>query len=111
MKHAEIQLPYFKQGDDLSHHLKQASTVDEALELHAQQLEHGANVLRTIRAAVRGHDIQIEADTHMIQVSGPDEVIDSLIAGKLASIPIWDETGEDDDQEDEVAPTEWDRLF
>lgn len=114
MKYADVHLPYFKQGDDLSHHLSQCSSVEEALEAHAHQLEHAADILRKIKAMIAGQGISVDADTHMIQVSGPDEIIEALIDAKYASRG-WDEEEEtaledaEDDKESEKSG--WDSIF
>lgn len=113
MKSADIQLPYFKQGDDLAHHLSKSSNVEEALEAHAQQLEYAAELLRKIKEMVAGQGVAIEADTHMIQISGPDEIIDALIDAKYGSRQ-WEE--EEDYEEDteidsEVEKTGWDSVY
>lgn len=119
MKDADIHLPYFKQGDDLSHHLEHCATVEEALAAHAQQLELAADILRKVRDMIAGQDVKIEADTHMIMASGPDEIIEALIDSKYASKPPWeddeelDEDGNDREQSNEIdeIATGWDRVF
>jgi hypothetical protein len=97
MKTAEIRLPYFKQGDDLQHHLSQCATVEEALEAHAENLEQAAQILRKVKAAIAGQDVSFNADTHLIQVCGPDALIESLIAAELAYAPDEDEEYDEDD--------------
>jgi hypothetical protein len=117
MKHADIHLPYFKQGDDLSHHLEHCATVEDALEAHAQQLEYAADLLRKVRGVIAGQGVKIEADTHMIMASGPDEIIEALIDAKYASKPPWEDEEDfedkDDDQDDGGVEmkTGWDRVF
>lgn len=113
MKYAEIHLPYFKQGDDLNHHLSQCSTVEEALEAHAQQLEYAAAILRKVKEIVAGQGVKIDADTHMIQVSGKDAIIEALIDGQYASRSFgedeeYDESEVDDDQSEKSG---WDSVF
>jgi hypothetical protein len=99
MAYAEINLPYYKQGDDLDHHLSQCATVEAALEAHAQQLEAGAQMLRRVKDMVAGKAVEIDADTHMIHISGPEDVINALIDAELA----WRDPFEDecDDEEDD----------
>lgn len=113
MKYAEIHLPYFKQGDDLNHHLLQCSTVEEALEAHAQQLEYAAGILRKVKEMVAGQSVTFDADTHMIQVSGQDAIIEALIDAKYASRPFGEdeEYDEDEDDGDEPEKTGWDAIF
>ena len=114
MKSAEVHLPYYKQGDDLAYHLEHSPTVGEALEAHARQLEYAAEILRKVKSMTAGHDVHFDADTHMIQVSGPDEIIEALIDTKYASRPFDedDEEGEDAEEgEVEEAKSGWDLLF
>ena len=66
MKQADIHLPYFKQGDDLAHHIAQSDSIEEALEAHAQQLEFAAVVLRKVKDMITGQGVKVQADTHMI---------------------------------------------
>lgn len=114
MKYAEIHLPYFKQGDDLNHHLSQCSTVEEALEAHAQQLEYAAAILRKVKEIVTGQGVKFDADTHMIQVSGQDAIIEALIDAQYASRPFGEEDEEyedDDDDDGQSEKTGWDAVF
>jgi len=114
MKYAEIHLPYFKQGDDLNHHLSQCSTVEEALEAHAQQLECAAAILRKVKEIVAGQAVKFDADTHMIQVSGQDAIIEALIDAKYAFGPFGEEDEEYEDDEDDDGQSEktgWDAVF
>ena len=114
MKLAEIHLPYFKQGDDLHHHLVHCKSVEEALEAHAKQLEFAAAILRSVNGIVAGQGVEMDADTHMITVSGPDEIIEALVDAKHASIPPWDDEGDDSEDEngqDEEMKTGWDAIF
>lgn len=113
MKYAEIHLPYFKQGDDLNHHLSQCSTVEEALEAHAQQLEYAAVILRKVKEMVAGQGVKFDADTHMIQVSGQDAIIEALIDAKYASRSFGEdeEYDEDEDDGDQQEKKGWDAIF
>jgi hypothetical protein len=109
MKYAAIHLPYYKQGDDLGHHLAECATVEEALDAHAQQLQSAAELLVKIRKVIAGQNVTFDADTHMIQASGPDAIIDALIDAGFAS-PPWEE---DEDESDaiEEEKTGWDAIF
>jgi DNA-binding protein YbaB len=93
MKSAEIHLPYFKTGDDLSHHLASTASPAEAFEAHASQMDAAAEQLRAIKKVLADQPVEIEAGTHFIAVTGPDSVIDQLIAEKLAT------AREDEDEE------------
>jgi hypothetical protein len=115
VKAADIHLPYFKQGDDLGHHLSQSPTVEAAIEAHANQLEYTAQILRSIKEIIAGAEVDIQADTHTIMIEGPDEIIDALVDAKYAS-PSWNEDDQEgdyddtEDSEDELAEG-WDAIF
>ena len=112
MKYAELHLPYFKQGDDLSHHLSQTSTVEEALEAHASQLEYAAEILRKVKGMIADQGVTIDADTHMIAISGPDEVIEALIDAKYAHRPFDEEDDyENEDVSEDEPKTGWDSIY
>jgi hypothetical protein len=115
MKRAELHLPYFKQGDDLAHHLSQTKSVEEALEAHAAQLDFAASILRKVREMVSNQGVSIEADTHYISIEGPDEVIEALIDSKHAT-KVFDDEHEDEGSDldlDERTETKegWDSVF
>ena len=102
MKTAEIHLPYYKQGDDLGAQLE-TYPVPEALEIDAQLLDEAARILRSIKELIADIPVNIQADTHMIVIDGPDELIDKLIAAGLAEIPEWDDDEEDyEDHEEDL---------
>lgn len=109
MKTAEIHLPYFKQGDDLAYHLARTRDVAEALEAHARQMESVSESLRSVKTIIAGQAVEIDADTHMIQIDGPDEIIDRLVEHGLAEIPQYE------DEEEELAGDEreerWSDVF
>lgn len=93
MKSAIINLPYFKQGDDLGHHLSQCLTTEAALEAHASQLEEAVQMLRNIKTIIAGKKVDIQANTHMIIIEGPAKVISTLVDAGYASFDDedWDD--------------------
>jgi hypothetical protein len=68
----ELNLTYFKRGDDLAHFLHTCDTTESALKTHAEFLEHNADVLR--RASELIKDYEIHADTHYVGFEVEDEV-------------------------------------
>lgn len=106
MKNAEIHLPYFKQGDDMQACLEHTETVEAAIEQHATQLEAAAKQLREIKAKVAGHDVHIDADTHMIWISGPDDLITSLVEAELAAWDPFEDEWDDWDENERVEDDE-----
>lgn len=105
MKRAEINLPYFKQGDDFAHYLEESGgNAKQALEAHAQLLTAATEQLISVLRVLRSHSespeepIEIAGDVHWIRISGPDLVIDDLIAQGL----VWhDPEVHDPEEEDE----------
>lgn len=93
---ATLWLPYFKQGDDLSHFLSQEEDQAKALENHAQMMEETAKLLRKV--AVYAKDIEINADCHFIGIEGPDAIIQEMIDDGLVQLDEFD----DDDWDDEL---------
>jgi hypothetical protein len=79
---AELQLPLFKQGDDLSEHLEEETGTRAALLAYAEQLRTAAGMLE--RLAEHADSLQVElADTHEIVVSGPAPLVRRLMAEGL----------------------------
>lgn len=105
MKWAELHLPYFKQGDDLAHWLKKTRNPVKALEAHAEQLDEAAALLRRVKDAIAGEQVKIDADAHMIGISGSDKLIDSMVNSELLELMPEDDL--DEEPEDEG----WDELF
>jgi hypothetical protein len=99
-KVAELHLPYYKQGDDMSRYLGATATVAEALEEHARHMDVAATMLRTLKDAIAGHDVTISADTHLIAVAGPVALIDQLIEEELLVEDQWDPEADDEDDDD-----------
>jgi|LSQX01.2.fsa_nt_gb hypothetical protein len=101
-KTAEITLPYYKQGDDLRHYLDSCNSIEDALENHAEDMDDAAQQLRKIKALVSGHDVEIEAGTHLIWISGPASVIDKLVENELAEEKFFEEDEDDTFQNDDL---------
>ena len=111
IKYAELHLPYWKQGCDIQHYVDQADgKVDVALENFAQSWENLAASLRDLKEAIgsRASEIKIYGDTHFIQVTGPTDLIEELIAKDLLDRDMSEEDEEEfmedfeeEDDEDE----------
>ena len=100
MKQYCLELPYFKKGDDLSHYLSETKSVSEAFLMHAEALEAGAAMCRRM---AEFPELEVQADCHMIDISGPQEILDKLVAEDVLSIVDWgddEEEGECDEGED-----------
>ena len=101
MKHLIINLPYFKQGDDLSSCFKGGKTNEEALGEHAKLLKSAAEQLLKIKKIINGHEVKIQADTHYIGIYGEDEVMNKLVKLGLADEDDYDEDNDDDEDDDD----------
>ena len=91
---AELQLPIFKQGDDLAEHLREEKDTKAALLAYAERLRAAAGMVETLAKHAEWLEIE-QADTHFILVSGPGLVIHSLIEEGVLSL----EPDSDDEQE------------
>ncbi len=85
MKAATLWLPVFKQGDDLGHHLKDNS-VEDAFMAMAEQYTAAASMCKKMASIASEHKLEVYADTHFIEVSGPVEVIDNLTKDGILSV-------------------------
>jgi hypothetical protein len=75
----EIRLPYFKQGDDLSHYIDAADSLSDALKAHSEMLQSSASTLRDLATTVQGKDVSIDACTHFISLYTEDEELISIL--------------------------------
>jgi hypothetical protein len=82
----ELHLPVFKQGDDLAFCLRQTKTQGDALRRYAEQLRAAATMCEIVADCCDTHrEIEIDADTHYIGVTGPWNVIHDMIRRDLLS--------------------------
>jgi hypothetical protein len=92
-KTAQVQLPIFKQGDDLGFCLSEHKTVPDALLAYAEML---AEARAVVLALADQEQLEIvQADTHFIAVEGPAVLIDELIEKGMLS-PVFDDEDEDE---------------
>ncbi len=84
MKYCRFCLPYYKQGDDLRNNLDNSNSIEEALELHAQQLEYAISLLRQLKAYANSIDIM--ADTHCISISCDEDTLNKLLNQGLVEL-------------------------
>lgn len=108
MKSAEIHVGYFKQGDDLQGCLSNCDNHPiEALSGYASMLKDcSTHIDRIFHIIVTNYkdkikEIEITADCHFIEISGPDELIDELVKQDLAVYSEnMEEEGEDSEEEE-----------
>lgn len=90
MKSAEIWMGYFKQGDDFATHLEEnKDNPIESFKSYWVQISGVLNQIEEITDILKKHEddlaeISMDADTHMISISGPDKLIDELVKKELA---------------------------
>lgn len=107
MKNSEVSLGYFKKGDDMHFCLEETKgNVVEALRMHSAMLTGDAKTLSDLADALEksGEEVEMQADTHMIYLTGSDGLIDELITKELVvEDPFEDEEDDDflDDDDDE----------
>lgn len=125
-RYAEIHLGLWKQGDDMESAIQAAKeikgTAADGLFIFNQNLDDVKLHVNLIKAGIEyfspelQKEVEISGDTHFISISGPDEVIDSLLAqGIIDEIEDFDEDedydcDDDDDYDDEFDDEQWDEL-
>ena len=57
-------------------------------------MEAVAALLRSVKAIIAGQAVEIQADTHLIQIDGPSKLIDRLVEQGLAEIPEYEDEKE-----------------
>lgn len=87
-KTARIWLPYFKQGDDMNSCLvrdeKNKLNVKASFENHINLLKSAIELLEGIKNSLpEDGDFDIDADTHMISITGDRNIIEKLQNNKL----------------------------
>jgi len=80
----DIHLGYFKQGDDLANCLGETNSPVEALKAHAERMRSVAEHLDKIAAIVADFPIEINADTHHIEMTCDEDLAQKLIDEDLA---------------------------
>lgn len=106
MKQYQLNLPVFKQGDDLGFHLEKAPSQAEALNRQAETYEEAARICRRAAGVVAEGDMKIDdANVHFIFVSGNPARLEALEKDGLLNSTDWD-----DEEEDETAETAEDEV-
>lgn len=104
-KYADICLPYFKKGDDMSHCLIECNgNISKALEMHSTLMLSASEQLINIKNFIDQHpdiEFSMEADTHMICLTGPTDLIDEMVKLDLVDDSMWEDMDEDEDFFDE----------
>lgn len=105
-KYVFLYMPYYKQGDDLHFFLEKAEgDVSTALRMYAEMLNDASNLIDNINNRLEEYDatdkVEIEADTHMIMISGPANILQKLVdEGLVQEDPFADEYDEEEYEED-----------
>ena len=105
--HAEIHLPYYKQGDDFKNCLEQCrDDPRKALKMHAEMLRGSADMLdevaeiiqqdrpKAVASKLSGkYPVKMDGDTHVIWISGSPKIIKKLVDKSLAY--LWEDEEEE----------------
>lgn len=82
--HEYILWLHWKQGDDFRDLLeKNKGDVAEALGDWAEEFEARAEHCKEIAKAIKGKNIEAEADVHFINLSGDEKVLNELVEREL----------------------------
>jgi hypothetical protein len=93
-----VELPVFKQGDDLAHHLSQngfdpikafAGLAEQYQFAAAQCQDIAAQFGELTKAEIK--KVSVQADTHSISVEMPEKLAAGLLKEELISLAPWDE--------------------
>lgn len=96
MKQYELDLSYWKKGDDLQHARSQTNSDVEAFRLHAAQLRGAAETLDQMAALAADGLVKIDnADTHMISLE-VDEATAEKLGDMLYELDFYDDGDEDE---------------
>lgn len=104
MYSAQISVPYFKQGDDFDHSLRNSSSTKEALESWAADLEYAAKNIRRVAELISDlPNVNGQGGTHYAGLDNlPKETLDKLLEEKLVIFdPYEDEELLEEPLEDE----------
>ena len=79
---------FWKQGDDLSRNIEEVGgNIIEGLRGHSEQMKGVSKILDEVADFIvnseKQSEFSIDADTHMIMISGPDDLMDELSKRKL----------------------------
>jgi len=88
---AELVLPIYKPGDDLSNCFTQTDTPAQAMRLYACSLREAAQQMEDVADAIDGAEVDVCADGHYIGLYGPADVLDPLIEADLLVFEEMDE--------------------
>lgn len=103
MKRYVLGLPVYKKGDDLHECLNKAKNQKKAFEMQADRYISAAKICYGLAQITDLYpDFKVTfADTHEIQVSGPNAVLSKLVKNHILYIDVYDDENEDEDEEDE----------
>lgn len=106
-KTAELNLLYFKKGDDLRGHIESTDNIVEALKDHSDSLLQSSEKLKNLANAIEKYKnfenkFDVQADTHVIVITGPEKWIDELIElDLLDEVDYMDDVFPDEIEEEE----------
>lgn len=103
MKLHELQLPVYKQGDDMAACLeKNENTVDALKDLGSVYTQAAQRCINLANKIETNHpEIKVYGDTHVIWVEGPEVDLEALVQANLVEVYELNDENEDNDDEDE----------
>jgi len=98
----ELCLPYFKQGDDLSHCIEETENTNDAITMHISMLQNACNVLSEFKTILKDFDeeeYEIGADTHHIGISTENTELATRLekSGSIQKLTFEDEEEDEDE--------------
>jgi hypothetical protein len=101
MKSYELNLPVFKQGDDLHHCITQnPGDLRAAFEQQACNYNEAARLCRRMAGvAAEVPDLEVYADTHHIGVDGPVGRLESLVNEEILTVVEHDDEFDEEGEE------------
>lgn len=100
----ELNLPVFKKGDDLHYAIGQAEgNLAKAFVGQAECYEEAARLCRKMASvAAETPSLTVYADTHLIQIEGPEELLQTLTKDNILEERNWEDEDEDEGEYEDV---------
>jgi len=96
-----VNFPVYKQGDDMSSALEESDGfAPDAFGRLAMQYAEAAAICHRLEVLTAIFDVRVEADTHLVSVTGPWFALEMFVLGGDLTVEAEDE----DEDEDEECP-------
>jgi hypothetical protein len=97
-----INLNYYKPGDDFFDHLEHDHDPEKALRAHSDQLKAVSEHLVRVADMVRGNEVTVDSDAHIISMTCDSKLANKLISEGLAEKAYEEEDVPEYEEGDEV---------